>query len=391
MVERAGKSIFPSWRGKLSGWAMLAIAIPVAAVIIAVVVTRQLDRQKDDHDIALIRANIDNIRWLDHPSENVQVIAARNGGFLQLLDAGIKPTEAVQFAAVKNDGKNLAIILDKGLKPSNLVAVEGLKTAGSLLSRIDHPTEEMQAAAVSSDSSALFILLDKGIIPSETVLIAAVKASPGLIGDIIKRKLHPSEKLMLEAVTSDDGDVALKSILDSGIHPSTEVQRIAVNKSYDAFDVLIRAGMRPTYDVQLAAVRAFAENIEEIDAPSEELQLIAAKDFNIAEEYLNGGQIFDWGFKAKANLKFSEKAKSKMLETVFANGDRCNLEKRRKGETCGEAIVKNMIYRKYNFTPDMTHWLDQYHAEWRTWTGESLQECEMAISGCGSETSIERN
>jgi len=94
-----------------------------------------------------------------------------------MIEAGVKPSEKVQLAAVKRDGHALRAIIDGKINPS----------------------EKVQLAAVDESGWALNAILKAKIKPSEEVLIAAVKTSPEVMRSIVDYRIPLSKELIATA------------------------------------------------------------------------------------------------------------------------------------------------------------------------------------------------
>lgn len=141
----------------------------------------------EDGLIMFVKAKLDNIMYLDAPSEKVQIAAVKtNAGALAHIS---NPSEVVQLTAVKKNG--LAIQFIKN--PSRGVQIEAVKNHGGMALRyIPNPSKEVQLAAIKKDGFAIQYIKN----PSEDIQLEAVtrKASA------IKYIPNPSEKVQIAAI-----------------------------------------------------------------------------------------------------------------------------------------------------------------------------------------------
>ena len=106
--------------------------------------------------------------------------------------------------------------------------------------------------------------LNSGLL-SDDELLEIVKVD----GDNIKYIDNPIEEVQLAAV--EDSYYSIRFIIDKGIKPSEEVQLAAVTQYPNVIELI----NNPTEKVQLVAVEINPYAIEYIENPSEEVQMVA--------------------------------------------------------------------------------------------------------------------
>jgi hypothetical protein len=202
------------------------------------------------------------LQYIKNPSEAVQLAAVKqNGRAIQWIN---DPSEAVQLAAVKQYGRAIHYIND----PSEAVQWAAVKSNGEAIQYIKNPSEEMQWAAVNQNGWAIQFINN----PSEEMQWAAVKKNGGAIRYI----KNPSEEMQWAAVKSNSRAIEFIK------NPSEAVQLAAVKQYSSAIQYI----KNPSEAVQLAAVKSNGEAIQYIKNPSEAVQLAAVNQNGWAIHYI---------------------------------------------------------------------------------------------------------
>ena len=172
------------------------------------------------------------------PSEKVQLAAVTQDGygneFKYIIDAGIEPSEKVQLAAVTQDGEAIryidnpseelqllavtqyggviGYIIEKGITPSEQVQLAAVMQDGEAIKYIENPSEQLQLAAITQywdqtenyEADEKFDLSTfRYIIKNTKIQLAAVTRDGTFIDFIIQHDIIPSEKVQLAAVTQN--------------------------------------------------------------------------------------------------------------------------------------------------------------------------------------------
>lgn len=140
--------------------------------------------------IAAVSKIQSNIRYIDNPSETVQLAAVRgrigtdNMYAIQFIP---NPSEAVKLASLQYAGHSLRYIR----KPSEEMKLAAVTQSGTAIRYIDKPSDQVKLVAVNSDSAALINIKN----PSRELQLAGINEFPFSI-DYIK---NPSDELVLLA------------------------------------------------------------------------------------------------------------------------------------------------------------------------------------------------
>jgi len=190
----------------------------------------------DEHQMVVVDPNATK-------SELIEILKKDGENIKFILDAGIRPDEDLQVAAVLNDSDAILTLARAGFEPS----------------------ERVQRAAIKHSAGAMRWIVDKdyiGVIPSEAVQLAAVNKNGRIIFFILTAGIKPSEAVQLAAVKRDedyrtefDWDPIIQKIIDAGIKPSEAVQVAAVKRDVRNMRHLLMADIEPSKKV-LAAARA---------------------------------------------------------------------------------------------------------------------------------------
>jgi len=141
-----------------------------------------------------------------HPTEAVQLAAVQqNGRVIQYIK---NPSEAVQLAAVQQYGWAIQYLKN----PSEAIQLAAVQENGLAIEYLKNPSEAIQLAAVQKYGSAIHYLKN----PSEAVQLAAVQK----YGLAIKYLKNPSEAVQLAAVQQNRW--AIKNIK----HPTDKVKAL---------------------------------------------------------------------------------------------------------------------------------------------------------------------
>jgi hypothetical protein len=81
------------------------------------------------------------IRFIQNPSEKVQLAAVKKYGFVIRFIQN--PPEKVQLAAVQQDGHSISDIIDKGINPSEKVQLAAVKNNVMAIKYIQNPSERV--------------------------------------------------------------------------------------------------------------------------------------------------------------------------------------------------------------------------------------------------------
>jgi ribosomal protein S16 len=113
--------------------------------------------------------------------------------FIKFID---NPSEKVQLAAVTNDGTSIVYIIEKGIDPSEDVQLAAVTNYGMSISYIKNPSENVQLAAVGQNGDMIKHIIKKGIVPSDDVQIAAVKNDKYILNHLLRAGILPSKKVL---------------------------------------------------------------------------------------------------------------------------------------------------------------------------------------------------
>lgn len=168
--------------------------------------------------IAAVSGDGDFIKYIDDPSEAVQLAAVQQNGTAigWIVNKGINPSDAVKYAAVRQSGSAIRSIVN----PSEELIMLALKHDGRFIKHINNPSEEIKLAAVKRDGIAIEYIEN----PSEAVQLAAVQENSTAIGFI----KNPTEKVQMLAVTESP------RIIEYINNPSEAVQMAALKVSLSA-------------------------------------------------------------------------------------------------------------------------------------------------------------
>jgi hypothetical protein len=154
---------------------------------------------------------------------------------------------------------------------------------------------------LKKNSNHIKHILDAGIRPDEDLQRLAVSNNGYAIKYIVDAGIEPSKAVQLAAVR--DLSSIIEHIVNAGIQPDKEVQMAAVNRNPGNIRYLAKAGIQPDEEVQIAAVSGSDNGINIryiIDAgitPSEDVQIAAVG--GLAEEAIY--------FITNAGIELSEK------------------------------------------------------------------------------------
>lgn len=110
-----------------------------------------------DEQIKKIKDNGYFIRYIKNPSEELQLAAVKSDGdwgIYGIMEKGIKPSEAVQLAAVQQNGAAIHRILEKGYIPSEEIQLASIKQFNRAIKYIlEHiePSFEVKLFAIQRD------------------------------------------------------------------------------------------------------------------------------------------------------------------------------------------------------------------------------------------------
>ena len=285
---------------------------------------------REDDPIAQLRSLLEiGIK----PSEPVQLAAVKqqNGSAIKsIIGAGIKLSEPVQLAAVEQNGYLIRSIIEslakEGSEPSKEVQLAAVKenpiVIGSIILAKITPIEEVQVAAVTENGHAIESIIKalakEGSEPSEPVQLAAVQHMAYPIELIVNAGITPSKDVQLAAVQNHGGVIEsiIKALAKEGREPIEQVQLAAVKQNGLVIESIIKAKIKPSEDVQLAAVTEDVHAIEYIiDAlakegsePSEPVQLAAVK-----KKPLVIRSIIDAGIKPSEPVQLAAVKKKPLL------------------------------------------------------------------------------
>ena len=134
---------------------------------------------------------------------------------------------------------------------------------------------------LKKNSNHIKHILDAGIRPDEDLQRLAVSNNGDAIKYIVDAGIEPSKAVQLAAVR--DLSSIIEHIVNAGIQPDKEVQIAAVNRNPSNIRYLVKAGIQPDEEVQIAAVSGSDNGINIryiIDAgitPSEDVQIAAVR------------------------------------------------------------------------------------------------------------------
>ncbi len=246
---------------------------------------RDIDNPSEAIQMAAVKQDGMAIEYIDNPSEAVQMAAVQQNGYaIQYIK---NPSEAVQMAAVKQYGNAIQYIDN----PSEAVQMVAVKKNRNAIQFIDNPSEAVQMVAVKQNGRAIRYIKN----PSEAIQIAAVKQ----YGNAIQFIDNPSEAIQIAAVKQDENAIQfidnpseaaqMAAVKQYGYaiqyidNPSEAVQMVAVKQNGYA----IRYIKNPSEAIQIAAVKQYGNAIQFIDNPSEAVQMVAVKQNGYAIRYIN--------------------------------------------------------------------------------------------------------
>jgi len=197
-----------------------------------------------------------------NPSEAVQMAAVQNNGYaIRFIK---NPSEAVQMATVQQNGYAIQYIKN----PSEAMQMAAVRQDGFAIKFIKNPSEAMQLAAVRNNGCAIYYIET----PSEAMQMAAVQQN----GYAIQYIKNPSEAVQIAAVRQDG--LAIRFIKN----PSEAVQLAAVKKNGNVIEFI----KNPSEAVQMAAVQQDGHAIGFIKNPSEAMQMAAVQQTGYAIKYI---------------------------------------------------------------------------------------------------------
>ena len=100
--------------------------------------------------LAAINSNGYAIQHIHNPSEAVQIAAVKNNGYT-IIQYIHNPSEVVQLAAVKENGYAIQHIHN----PSEAVQLEAVKNDGYVIQYIHNPSEAVQIAALENNPDCI--------------------------------------------------------------------------------------------------------------------------------------------------------------------------------------------------------------------------------------------
>lgn len=147
--------------------------------------------------LPLIRSGPWNIKFINNPTEAVQLAAVKYYGNMIEYFKNQNPSEAVQLAAVNGPlhGNYEHYPIEYIKNPSEEVQLAAVKRHGVTLRDIKNPTEKVLLAAVEQDYLNISLIKD----PTEKVQLAAVNKNIFAIQHIE----DPTEKVQLAVVRKD--------------------------------------------------------------------------------------------------------------------------------------------------------------------------------------------
>jgi hypothetical protein len=160
-----------------------------------------------------IKANkiiLENKRYIYDCEERCMLAMRQNINVFRFIE---DPSETVQLEAVRRDGHSIRFVKD----PSEEVQIEAVRRYGTAIRFIKDPSDEMKLEAVRQDGDAIQFIKD----PSEEVKLEAVKQS----GYVIQFVKDSSEKVKLEAVRQNGNAIQFIK------YPSEIVQLEAVRQN----------------------------------------------------------------------------------------------------------------------------------------------------------------
>ena len=127
----------------------------------------------------LLKRQSKYIEYIDNPSEQLQLATVKQDGraIYYIINNEIKPSEQVQLAAVQQKGLAIAYIIHNGIIPSEQVQLAAVQKDGEAIKFIENPSEQLQLAAVIQDCYAIAHINN----PSEYVQLAAVEQDSDVI------------------------------------------------------------------------------------------------------------------------------------------------------------------------------------------------------------------
>ena len=240
--------------------------VEFAAVKTTPIAIRYIPNPSEELQLIVVQQNYNSVRHIDNPTEKVQLFTVQqDGSTIRHFVSKRVPSEAVQLAAVANNGLALQYLISLGFKPpSDDVIMTAVKQNGMAIQHISDPSEELQLIAVEKKPDNVRYIKN----PTQRVQTYVVEKVP-------------REVLNIKNVTSETQLLALKldgQLINMFHNPSPEVQLIAVQSNPRA----ILQINNPTEEAQIAAVKAVPTLIKNIYNPSKAVQMAAAEGDPVA-------------------------------------------------------------------------------------------------------------
>jgi hypothetical protein len=197
-------------------------------------------------------------------------------------------SEETMMKIVEYEPLLLKSIIKKGLKPSERVILKALEQGYSYHTEIFKLLEEERINLSDKALREAFKISTYALNyidnPSEEMQLEAIRRTRKAIRYID----NPSEKVQLEAVKGEGNDgKAILDMIETGTIPTEAVQLASVKETFKGLEYIIKIGkIKPSEDVQIAAIKKSSFNIQHIDNPSEKVQLEAIKDGDYLFKYI---------------------------------------------------------------------------------------------------------
>jgi Nucleotidyltransferase domain len=162
-----------------------------------------LNTASEAEQIAAVQDDVEAFRHIRNPSEAVQLAAARTDGRFALnhiFDKGLKPSKAVQRAALEQDIHAIEPLIDNGMSPGPKVQAAALQKSPYLIRAIRNPSPDQQLYAVQHDANLIAHI--KG--PTPEAQLAAVEHN----WQLIKNIKRPAAAAQIAAVRQNPAALA---------------------------------------------------------------------------------------------------------------------------------------------------------------------------------------
>ena len=200
-------------------------------------------------NLEIFAANtVDNaISYIKNPSEKIQLISASKDGWTT-LDYLINTvgedniSNNVKLACIKNFPGIISKIENQSEEMKRMAVENGLTRLKYLKEPV---SDELKLIALNKDGNAIRYIEN----PTEDMQLLAVKQYGNNIGEILRKDIKPSERVLLASVVHSDSDDAIEYMIKYKIKISDEVFKAALAWTDDVRRIL---GFVAMEDIELS-------------------------------------------------------------------------------------------------------------------------------------------